>query len=350
MESRYNKAKKILDNLVNTILDGDAVKYIHANLEMFTEGEEIPCQKWSYLNRVLVTLNGTSDARGIRQWNEKGRSIKKGASAFYIFVPMFRTEKDNATETDAKVLSGFRLMPVFRMEDTEGKELEYIRRMKKLDVDKLPLSEIAKKLDLTIQKGISNNAAGSFNPVKKVITMLANNPQVFLHELSHAIDYTLGNYEKTDYAFGEVVAELSSAFLGSLYGINVDLNNTKAYIQGWSGKEHVAFKVLSAMQRVEEIYLYIDKLKSEIIKEKRKMKKREKPLKTEGNNFVLAFKTEDFKNRTQTYNEKNGTWVKRDSKTGKFIAVKTDGKPWNRVKVESEPLVAYTCPDLPPAA
>lgn len=232
---------------------------------MFTEGEEIPCQKWSYLNRVLVTLNGTSDARGIRQWNEKGRSIKKGASAFYIFVPMFRTEKDNATETDAKVLSGFRLMPVFRMEDTEGKELEYIRRMKKLDVDKLPLSEIAKKLDLTIQKGISNNAAGSFNPVKKVITMSANNPQVFLHELSHAIDYTLGNYEKTDYAFGEVVAELSSAFLGSLYGINVDLNNTKAYIQGWSGKEHVAFKVLSAMQRVEEIYLYIDKLKSEII-------------------------------------------------------------------------------------
>ena len=38
MESRYNKAKKILDNLVNTILNGDAVKYIHANLEMFTEG------------------------------------------------------------------------------------------------------------------------------------------------------------------------------------------------------------------------------------------------------------------------------------------------------------------------
>lgn len=348
-DSRNDRAKKILDEVANQIISGGAVKYIHANLELFNEGEDIPCQRWSKLNKLLVILNDTMDARGIRQWHDSGRYIKTGASAFYIFVPLFKTEKDDATKTEEKVLSGFHLTPVYRVEDTIGKELGYQTRMRKLDVEKLPLFEVAKKLGVKVQKGLEGNAAGSFNLKTNTITMASSNPQVFLHELSHAIDHALGNYD-SDYAFGEVIAELSSAFLGSLYGVKVDMNNTKAYIQAWSGKEHVVFKVLSALYRVEEIYHYIEKATSEIAKEKRTMKRKVKIPAKDGNNFILPFKTEDFKNRTQTYNEKNGTWVKRDSSTGKFIAVKSDGKPWGRIKIEDTQIAACNLPDLPPAA
>ncbi len=40
------------------------------------------------------------------------------------------------------------------------------------------------------------------------------------------------------------------------------------------------------------------------------------------------------KDRTQTYNPKTETWVKRDSNTGKFLDGKADGKPFKGVTKE----------------
>lgn len=40
------------------------------------------------------------------------------------------------------------------------------------------------------------------------------------------------------------------------------------------------------------------------------------------------------KDRSQTYNSKTETWVKRDTDTGKFMDVKSDGKPFKGVRRE----------------
>lgn len=40
------------------------------------------------------------------------------------------------------------------------------------------------------------------------------------------------------------------------------------------------------------------------------------------------------RSRTQAYNPKTETWVKRDSDTGKFMDVKSDGKPFKGVTKE----------------
>ncbi len=40
------------------------------------------------------------------------------------------------------------------------------------------------------------------------------------------------------------------------------------------------------------------------------------------------------RDRSQTYNPKTETWVKRDSDTGKFMDVKSDGKPFKGVTKE----------------
>lgn len=40
------------------------------------------------------------------------------------------------------------------------------------------------------------------------------------------------------------------------------------------------------------------------------------------------------RDRSQTYNPKTGTWVKRDSDTGRFMDVKSDGKPFKGVTKE----------------
>jgi hypothetical protein len=40
------------------------------------------------------------------------------------------------------------------------------------------------------------------------------------------------------------------------------------------------------------------------------------------------------KDRSQTYNPKTETWVKRDTETGQFMDQKSDGKPFKGVRKE----------------
>jgi hypothetical protein len=42
------------------------------------------------------------------------------------------------------------------------------------------------------------------------------------------------------------------------------------------------------------------------------------------------------KNRTQTYNPKNDTYVKRDSETGRFMDIKSDNTPFKGVAKEKD--------------
>jgi len=84
----------------------------------------------------------TEDARGFRQWQKIGRRVKKGAKAFYILAPIrkkvpvkIRREVERINENGeteiveveetiyVDKLVGFKSIPVFRYEDTEGKPL-----------------------------------------------------------------------------------------------------------------------------------------------------------------------------------------------------------------------------------
>lgn len=344
--------KSILDSLVREVISGGAVAYVHDKVQRFDDGS-IPMRKWSLCNQMIAFFHDTSDARTFNAWKEAGRFPKKGSHSFQIVAPLFKTEKDEATDVEKHILSGFTLINEFRIEDTEGEELPYQRRMKELKVNELPLIDIAEKLDITVKADLCGTAEGSFSPAEKVIRMNCTDKQVFLHELSHGIIAEIKKKEKLelDYGFEEICAELSSAFLGSLYGINVDLQNTKAYIQGWAGKGHVAWKVIEAVEWTEKVYKYIERIKEKMQKEEYEMKvfsinNVAKNTKTN----VLPFKTEDFRNRTQIYNPKIGKWVKRDTKTGLFTSVKGDGKPWGRIKIEDTQIVTCRNADLPPAA
>jgi antirestriction protein ArdC len=253
------KAKEILDSLVAEITAEKTVAFVRERL--FSDGAEIPCRHWSFLNQFMTYLSGTSDARGYRQWLEAGRQVKKGVHALYIIVPMIykiKAEKEN--EEDRETLKGFKAMPVFRVEDTEGEELDYQKRIAEFDPESLPLIDIARSLGVTVSAGLTGEASGFYAPALKAIIMGCDDGQVFLHELSHAVDRALPGY-KDDYAFKEVVAELSSAFLASLYGAGVNIDNTTAYIQGWVGKGHVAFQVTAALERVEAIYHYVQSVR-----------------------------------------------------------------------------------------
>jgi len=133
-----SKVKQVLNNILEAFKSGE-IPYAVALASYPTA--DIPCSKWSLLNRTVMYLTHTTDARGIKQWNQVNRTIKKGSKAFYIIVPYLKKDTDFETGDERSCLKGFMLKPVFRVEDTDGEPLEY----QQLKLPGLPLIERAKE-------------------------------------------------------------------------------------------------------------------------------------------------------------------------------------------------------------
>ena len=105
--------------------------FIHRN------DENVPCRRWSWHNQLLTVLSGTSDARGMKQWNNVRRKVKRGSKAIWILAPCLKTiteKDDNGQDRKRNILYGFKGTPVFAVEDTEGKTLPGAAKDKKSPV------------------------------------------------------------------------------------------------------------------------------------------------------------------------------------------------------------------------
>lgn len=256
-----DRAKALLDNIVNQISSNTISQFMHKSLF----GTDVPMVKWSALNRFSCYISGTEDARGYRQWQEVGRYVRKGSSAIHIFAPLM-IDMENEEE---KKLVGFKPIPVFRVEDTDGDPLSYANQIRSVDPAALPLAELSKELGIEVQVGTTTKSEyGSFSPAAKKIRICTDSEQTFLHELSHAIDHLLGNKEAS-----EVVAELSACFLASLYGLQANIGFTQEYIKSWSKGSHVAWAIGNALDHVKAIYCFIENWELE---NKKAVKKRSK--------------------------------------------------------------------------
>jgi hypothetical protein len=185
----------------------------------FINAPEKPSSKWSFGNQLLTLLAGTEDARGYRQWGEVGRYVRKGSKAFYILGPVFvKKHLDNQDPNDdeeVEVLVGFRAIPVFRLEDTEGEELPAFKPR-----NPPPLLDVAERYGMKVNYlRLSAGVYGLTDYERQIITLATEDWTVFWHELAHAIHRS---YEpKTDYGQepeAETIAQLVAATLARLYG------------------------------------------------------------------------------------------------------------------------------------
>ena len=185
---------------------------------------ELPSSKWSFGNQILMLLSGTSDARGYKQWNEVGRHVRAGARAFRILGPVF-VEKQlegsspNDDEETVEVLVGFRAIPVFRYEDTEGEDLPtYAPR------DPPPLLEVAGRFGMRVNYlRLSAGVYGMTDYEAKIIALATEDWTVFFHELAHALHRSFepksGHGQEPE---AETTAQLVAATLARLYGKPAD--------------------------------------------------------------------------------------------------------------------------------
>jgi hypothetical protein len=203
--------------------------------------DDVPCRKWSWHNQLIAALCGTQDARGIKQWNTVGRKVREGCHAIWILAPCLKKVKEekHGEEKERQILYGFKSIPVFAVEDTEGDPLPEVDQKYDTWVDGLPLMEVAQEWG--IQVGTYTHGQG--NPLGyyryggdgKAIMLGVENLSTFTHELVHAADHRIGGLREAAW-HKEIVAELGGAILLECLGKpqDADLGGAFQYIEGYA--------------------------------------------------------------------------------------------------------------------
>jgi len=95
------KVKSVLNSVLERFESGDIPEAIAYSMFPFPE---VPSACWSLLNRTLMFLSGTMDARGIRQWNKVKRFVNKGSkwqdAVLYFWSIQGRNEVDFVIEAE----------------------------------------------------------------------------------------------------------------------------------------------------------------------------------------------------------------------------------------------------------
>jgi len=243
---------------------------------------DVPSNKWSLSNRLLMFFSGTSDARGFRQWQTVERNVTKGSKAVHILAPntyrsalcgcgyRFNNQELKKSRVDCRCprckafldaskirtkVFGFRLISVFRKEDTEGKELEY----ENVAVPDIPLLDVAKAWGIDV-KGMAfqGRFMGYYRAKDSIIALASPEEKTFFHELSHVSQDRLGLLRKEKQnTFNEVTAELSALVLAELVGKeDPNAGATYAYIKNYIGtddKEEIGKYLIKVLSDVEKI-------------------------------------------------------------------------------------------------
>lgn len=223
-------------------------------------GSEVPSDFWSLGNKLIMYCF-TEDARGFEQWHKVGRNVKKGAKCFYILAPLAKkikakeVEDGEEKELEKTIIQGFKAIPVFRIEDTEGKE---IVRPDYRPLDLPPLHDVALEmgLDVTYAPG-RDGSWGYYVPDKEKIVLHTTQHKTFFHELSHHMHNTLLKKQGKSlcfdrnseaYAEQEIIADMSACVLCELYGFTGYEAHVWRYIQGYAGTNSVDATLKKVMQ------------------------------------------------------------------------------------------------------
>jgi hypothetical protein len=231
----YGKAQATANTILQAFQSPESLPKAIAPI-FIRRNEDTPCRKWSWNNQLLTALAATHDARGYKQWQSVERHVKKGAKAFTIFAPC--TKKIEQGGEDKVICFGFRAISVFRIEDTEGKDVPSGDPTLDDWIKNLPLRGVAESWGVSVHtyNGEEGRGQGKFSPAGQSIGLGVQNAEVFFHELIHAADHRLGNLvERGQHWKSETVAEFGSAILAECLGLECsNLGGAYSYIESYA--------------------------------------------------------------------------------------------------------------------
>lgn len=256
------KVQQQLDLIVKAFETPESLPKILSHAYIEFPGKHMA--SWSVSNQFLTLLNHletheadfancncTIEAMGFSQWKAKGRYVKAGEKAFAILAPIFafkckgefckqfifnsQKQLDQHLSTHVskpayyRFIIGFNAVPVFQLQQTDGKPLPTFVPKGLPDIGRL-----AESVGIKVSYKNLGRAYGATVPDASEIKMATEEEQVFAHELIHAYQQKVfGDLKGGQHLEQEVIAELGSCVLMQLYGKQADLKWSLDYIAGY---------------------------------------------------------------------------------------------------------------------
>ena len=237
MSSYFGKAESAAQRILELFRSGNIPQSLAPIF--IRRKDDLPCRKWSWSNQLLTALAGFDDARGFRQWGQVDRHVRKGERAFYILAPCtkrIRERDDTGAESERFIVYGFRAVPVFGFEQTDGEPLPDRVESERF-IDGLPLVSVARSWGLTVKTFDGERAryAGYYRP-GSAIALGVENVSTWAHELAHAADDRCGALQGSSKLSREIVAELGGAILLQCLGCDheSDLGGCWQYVESYA--------------------------------------------------------------------------------------------------------------------
>ena len=265
-----DEVQKILGNVLKMFESGNLPEAVAKTVIKAKIGETKPCNNWSLANQVIMLAAGTEDARSYKQWQSVKRQVKKHAKAIYIFAPCTKKIVNDGTtgeETAKTILTGFKPLPVFRIEDTEGEPLPEINHE---PAELPPLYDLAEKFAIKVSyKPFYDQAYGEYTLSENKITLRSHDANIFFHELAHAVHNTFKRLKSGQHADQEIVAEIVGCTLCEIYGHKGYIWHGFEYIKHYAGQDTMqALKavmgVLKDVQRILDLIFEAKEAKAEL--------------------------------------------------------------------------------------
>ena len=252
--SRADRAREQLGKIVELFSSTELPDML---AKSYLEPAGCPSDNWSLGNRLIMTMEGTSDARGYRQWKQVGRHVKRGRKAIYILGPTMRrrveVDEETGEETVTSYVVGFHGIPVFRHEDTEGERVKTVKREPK---SLPPLADVAARWGIDTRYDATRHGEyGSFSKSDAEIRLCTDDVSTFFHELAHAAHSRLEEIKPGQDPQQEAIAQLVACVLGRSYGYDVD-GYTYNYIAHYAGSAEPAevgrmcYRVLGKVEKI----------------------------------------------------------------------------------------------------
>ncbi len=209
--------------------------------------------RYSFGNVVLIDSQRPESSRvaGFRAWRALDRRVRRGEKAIWILAPMrFREETTDEDASDARVVCGFKPVPVFDISQTEGTELPVVCHTLSGEgpyiwIDRL--SAAAGRIGYSIRwaelpDGLNGDCSFDRRRIRvEVRNSAAQQVKTLAHELAHA----LLHQGQTDRRLAELEAESTAYVVCRRLGLDTGLYSF-GYVAIWAGGGEAAVTGLKA--------------------------------------------------------------------------------------------------------
>ncbi|MHB8335366.1 MAG: ArdC-like ssDNA-binding domain-containing protein [Acidimicrobiales bacterium] len=210
-------------------------------------------------NVMLIMLQNPYATRvaGYHAWQELGRQVVAKESALRILAPLKYKKEDAPEGEKTSEIRGFKLVPVFDISQTEGRDLpDVVSRLQGLAPEGVfaSLTEFAQNLGFHVERpqSLENGANGDTMHSLGRIRVVASNSEVqqvktLAHEIGHALlhDPEVPSSKELTRGLKELEAESTAYVICTALGMDTS-DYSFGYVAGWAGGAPEAIQGIKA--------------------------------------------------------------------------------------------------------